>query len=83
MARPLHLLLLSLVFLNVASADETKLPPPDSKTIDFAVWDRNSLAAGQSIAGPALVEERETTTVILPGWSATVHATGCVIAERK
>ena len=35
MARPLHLLLLSLVFLNVASADETKLPPPDSKTIDF------------------------------------------------
>ena len=40
-------------------------------------------AAGQSIAGPALIEERETTTVILPGWSATVHATGCVIAERK
>ena len=35
MARPLYLLLLSLVFLNVASADETKLPPPDSKTIDF------------------------------------------------
>ncbi len=55
----------------------------DSKTIDYAVWDRNSLAAGQSIAGPALIEERETTTVILPGWSATVHATGCVIAERK
>ncbi|MGG5811767.1 hydantoinase/oxoprolinase family protein [Falsiroseomonas sp. CW058] len=46
------------------------------------VHDRAALAVGQSIAGPAIVEERETTLVILRGWTATVHPTGAVIAER-
>ena len=54
-----------------------------STDVSYAVYARASLAAKQVVAGPALVEERETTTVILPGWSATVHETGCLIAERK
>ena len=46
------------------------------------VYDRKSLAAGQTIAGPAIIEERETTTAIPPGWSATVDQIGCIIAGR-
>jgi len=46
------------------------------------VFDRAALAIGQRVAGPAIIEERETTLVILRGWTATVHATGAVIATR-
>jgi N-methylhydantoinase A len=46
------------------------------------VYDRKSLAAGQTIAGPAIIEERETTTAIPPGWSATVDQIGCIIAGK-
>jgi N-methylhydantoinase A len=48
-----------------------------------AIYDRTSLAAGQTIAGPAIVEERETTIVIPPGWDANVDAIGCVVAKRR
>jgi N-methylhydantoinase A len=32
--------------------------------------------------GPAIVEERETTAVIRPGWSAEVLADGSILATR-
>jgi N-methylhydantoinase A len=48
-----------------------------------AVYDRSSLVSGQTIQGPAIIEERETTIVILPGWAAIVDSIGCVIAERR
>jgi N-methylhydantoinase A len=50
---------------------------------DVPVYDRDTLAAGQKIAGPAIIEERETTIVILPDWDATVDSIGCVVAERR
>ena len=50
--------------------------------VRYAVYERSSLAAGQDIAGPAIIEERETTTVILPGWTARIDPTGCIIAQR-
>jgi N-methylhydantoinase A len=40
--------------------------------IDCPVHDRDKLAAGLSIAGPAIVEERESTSVLPPGTVATV-----------
>jgi N-methylhydantoinase A len=47
------------------------------------IYDRASLAASQAIIGPAIIEERETTIVVPPGWSATVDGLGCIVAERK
>jgi N-methylhydantoinase A len=47
------------------------------------VYDRDTLAAGQKIAGPAIIEERETTIVILPGWDATIDGIGCVVSEKR
>jgi N-methylhydantoinase A len=46
------------------------------------VYDRAVLAAGQQVEGPAIIEERETTLVLPPGWSAAVDRYGCVIATR-
>jgi N-methylhydantoinase A len=48
-----------------------------------AVYDRSSLAAGQAVAGPAIIEERETTIVIPPKWIAEIDSLGCVIAKRS
>ena len=47
------------------------------------VYDRNALACGQSLAGPAIIEERETTIVIPPNWTATVDDFGCVVASLE
>ncbi len=46
------------------------------------VYDRHSLAGGQAIEGPAIIEERETTTCIPPDWTATIDNLGCIIARK-
>jgi N-methylhydantoinase A len=50
--------------------------------IETDVYRRSHLGLGQQVVGPAIVEERETTAVILPGWVATVAADGSLVAER-
>ncbi len=47
------------------------------------VYDRAALALGQTITGPALIEERETTIVLPPGWTGVVDEIGCITAIRK
>ena len=42
-----------------------------------------SLGAGATFAGPAVVEERETTSVIRPGWNVEVAADGSLIASKQ
>jgi N-methylhydantoinase A len=49
--------------------------------VDTPVYDRYALAAGATIAGPAIVEERESTTVLPPGTTATVDAYATLIAQ--
>ncbi|MCY4562979.1 MAG: hydantoinase/oxoprolinase family protein, partial [Gammaproteobacteria bacterium] len=51
--------------------------------IAVPVFDRSSLAAAQAIEGPVIVEERETTVFVLPGWRLRVDADGSLIAERQ
>jgi N-methylhydantoinase A len=50
---------------------------------DVPVYARKDLAAGQSIAGPAIIEERETTTALPPGWVAKIDAVGCIVARKQ
>jgi N-methylhydantoinase A len=44
------------------------------------VYARQELGQGQALEGPAIIEERETTTVLPPGWTATIDRIGCIIA---
>ena len=48
--------------------------------IDCPIYDRYKLAAGLEIAGPAIVEERESTSVLPPGAVATVDEYANLIA---
>jgi N-methylhydantoinase A len=49
---------------------------------DVDVYKRASLGAGDTFDGPAIVEERETTVVIRPGWHVAVAQDGSLIATR-
>ncbi len=44
--------------------------------VDAAVCDRYALRTGDVISGPAMIEEREATTVVPPGDIATVDVSG-------
>jgi N-methylhydantoinase A len=50
--------------------------------VDAPVYVRADLGAGAAFAGPAVVEERETTSVIRPGWHVEVARDGSLIATR-
>ncbi|MDE2167622.1 MAG: hydantoinase/oxoprolinase family protein [Alphaproteobacteria bacterium] len=50
---------------------------------DTPVIPRASLRVGEKFPGPAIIEERETTIVILPGWEASVDPHGCIFATRQ
>jgi N-methylhydantoinase A len=73
-----------------AKADKRRMgPEPRSRAVRFPngikdtpVHARADLASGRQIDGPAIIEERETTIVILPGWSARIDAHGCIFAQR-
>jgi N-methylhydantoinase A len=49
--------------------------------VDCPVYDRYALAAGLRLTGPAIVEERESTTVVPPAVTVTVDEYANVIAE--
>ena len=51
--------------------------------VDTPVYRRTALGVGQVITGPVIVEERETTAVIRPGWTVTVAPDGSLIAQRE
>lgn len=52
----------------------------DGTTVSVPVFDRKLLATGQTVEGPLLVEERETTIFILPGWTLTALPDGSLSA---
>jgi len=65
-----------------ANAKATRPVYLDGSSIDVPIYERTALAAGQHIDGPVVIEERETTVFVLPGWSLSVHSDGSLIATR-
>ena len=49
---------------------------------DTPFFDRLELAEGCSIVGPAVIVEETATTVIEPGWTGSMNATGDLILDR-
>jgi len=54
----------------------------DGRWQDAALVERTSARPGQAIAGPAIVVERNATTVVEPGWTARVTALDHLVLER-
>ncbi len=50
--------------------------------LDAALIRREALRSGQSLAGPAVVTERETTVIVPPGFTATMQPDGCIDLRR-
>ena len=57
-------------------------PETDGWT-DTPVYDRYRLAPGHCLRGPAIVEERESTTVLTPGVMATVDDYASLIVSVR
>lgn len=76
--------------MPIRLARQQTTPARPSRTVrfpggvhDVPVYTRAGLAAGGRVSGPAIIEERETTIVILPGWDAEPDQNGCIVATRK
>ncbi|HXF79218.1 MAG TPA: hydantoinase B/oxoprolinase family protein [Usitatibacter sp.] len=80
-----------------ANAGERAAPAPDAKAAPpvehvqmhsggkvhrAGVHSRESLAPGTRIAGPAIIAERNATTVVEPGWEARLATGGDLVLER-
>lgn len=50
-------------------------------TPEYRVYQREALAAGDAIGGPAAIEEAGTTTIVEPGDQVTVEAHGCLVID--
>ena len=77
----------ALVRLEQGSAPEPRARRPvffaeAGDYVDCPVHDRYALPAGAVLAGPVVVEELDATTVLHPGWQATVDGHGNLVLER-
>jgi N-methylhydantoinase A len=52
---------------------------PDAAPTETPVFARSSLSVEWQIAGPAIIEQSDTTTVVYPGQECHVHASGALI----
>ena len=74
----------SLTSLQVKSTGT--LSVRDTTTAEVSPWpvfERDSLKPGSRIEGPAIVAEDETSTLVGPGWTATVNALGYIELVRE
>ncbi|WP_241911843.1 hydantoinase/oxoprolinase family protein [Telmatospirillum siberiense] len=59
------------------------LDPASGRTMAFAVVRRDDLHPGDHLAGPALVVEDETTTVVSPAFDLDVDGHGCLVLSLR
>lgn len=64
-----------------APSSARRMVEPNGNILDAPVFARGALAIGQTIEGPALIEERESTTVIGSGDRMTVDASGALVVH--
>jgi 5-oxoprolinase (ATP-hydrolysing) len=68
----------------------TAPPPADTRPVflagvwrDTPIYRRETLGRGARLTGPALIAERNATTIVVPGWAARVDDLGNLILERQ
>ncbi|MFE2023367.1 hydantoinase B/oxoprolinase family protein [Streptomyces sp. NPDC059499] len=54
----------------------------DGRWHDTALYRRADLRLSDTVTGPAIVAEDDSTTVVDPGWQATAHAAGHLVLTR-
>ena len=56
--------------------------PEMNEFVETPVFDRDRLQTGNRVAGPAVIEQMDSTTLVLPGQTATVDAYHNLIIEE-
>jgi N-methylhydantoinase A len=51
--------------------------------VETPVYERKGLLADHKIIGPAVIEQMDSTTLVLPGYEATVDDIGSLIICKK
>ena len=54
----------------------------DGEWLEVTVLDREKMGEGSEVEGPAIVEFKESTCVVRPGWRGTVDGVGTLVLER-
>jgi N-methylhydantoinase A len=57
--------------------------PHAARRIPTALYDRERLSAGNVVVGPAVIFQLDATTIISPGWAATVDGWGNLVVEGR
>jgi N-methylhydantoinase A len=57
--------------------------PQAAQPVPTALYERERLAPGNMVVGPAVIFQLDTTTVIPPGWAATADGWGNLVAEQR
>jgi N-methylhydantoinase A len=71
---------------NTARAIKSQRPLYDTELQKFMrvnVWDRTKLLAGDLFEGPAVIEQFDSTAVVLAGQTVSVEANGALIIEER
>jgi N-methylhydantoinase A len=55
----------------------------DGEWMEVPVLDREALGEGSEVEGPAIVEFRESTCVVRPGWRGAVDGVGTLVLEKR
>jgi len=55
----------------------------DGKWMEVPVMDREEMGVGSEVEGPAIVEFREATFVVRPGWRGKVDDVGTLVMEKN
>ncbi|CDN57512.1 N-methylhydantoinase A (plasmid) [Neorhizobium galegae bv. officinalis bv. officinalis str. HAMBI 1141] len=55
----------------------------ESGVTSVPVVDRSTLGAGATFKGPMILTQLDTTTLVAPGWSGTVHGSGALLLTAK
>jgi N-methylhydantoinase A len=78
------------VELKAAAGDTAELAIDRHERVHFdgewhetPIYERTQLAPGHTIAGPAIVEQEDSTSVIEPGWTGTVDDAGNITVRRQ
>ena len=52
-------------------------------TADCPIYARDLMLAGNTVTGPSIVEQYDSTTVIEPGWQGTIEPFGNLVISRR
>ncbi|CAN5322813.1 hydantoinase/oxoprolinase family protein [soil metagenome] len=55
----------------------------DGEWQEVPVFDRDEMGEGSEVAGPAIVEFKESTCVVRPGWRGAIDGVGTLVLEKR